>query len=148
MARLEETTTLNILCFTRAEAANIISLLVGQLAGTPVINNSSGACPDVWVMQDGVEKKRMAFVIETELSIFLNHVKDALIRHTSHFDFQISDEDMSKILNSAQGYWSDGWSVQNVIDLNKNLQECGCELPEDEALERIDMIQKKYRKVK
>lgn len=50
---------LHVLTLTKAEAVNIIQMLVAQLG------NTNGACPDV-VIQDWTAT-RLAFVIEPEL---------------------------------------------------------------------------------
>jgi hypothetical protein len=50
MARyLEHDDRLHILTLTKKEAADMIALLVGQLAGCAVTNNHHGACPDVYL---------------------------------------------------------------------------------------------------
>lgn len=54
---------LHAITLDRQEAANLIGLLAAQLAGTTLQGNMSGACPEVRIVDRGVVKHRICFVV-------------------------------------------------------------------------------------
>ena len=53
---------LTVVTISRKDAADMIALLAGQLAGKPIQGNQGGACPYI-IVDDGMGK-RMTFVVD------------------------------------------------------------------------------------
>jgi len=53
-----------VISLNRQEAADVVGLLVAQLADAALINNHAGACPVVNVVEDGKIKYRLFLVLK------------------------------------------------------------------------------------
>lgn len=54
----------DLVVLSRKEAANLVTLLVGQLADEPVRGNQAGEAPIIRIVEDGRAVKLLAFVVE------------------------------------------------------------------------------------
>lgn len=65
MANITELARSTIVGLSPEEAANIIALLAGQLAGAAVAGSMGGACPQISYLDEQQHERRMVFgVIE------------------------------------------------------------------------------------
>ncbi len=88
----------------------------------------------------------------TESSAFEGQIKQVLALLPNHEIYDKDDADMTdderadadKISSEARRLIKAGWSVDDTVEYLSCFQEAGCELDEDEALERMETIEARY----
>ena len=60
---------LETLVLSRQEATNLAALLIGQLAGVPVVGNQAGAAPMVRIDDSGRIECEVTFILKPDQSV-------------------------------------------------------------------------------